>query len=518
MPSAIILSAELRESIETEVQEIRRALQDTFRITPNGTNHSEEESTTSSSSNSNDETTLTDQRLYTILSTHLSQEQTGPPNAEERAPSDEERCAQNNTGDQTGAPESAERGRRERTNDVADSMENATEEEYYYYDSSNDDVTDETYDDTEDNESSDSDGYTISDDDAFHVSEKTQSNDEDSSADEAALYHEGATELFQSLEEQDWVEATRILHHAPHQAKIWVVRTKSEAANDWDCHWKRLPLHEAVRQHAPFTLIDLLVQAYSGACRQCTQFGELPLHLALDNGLSPKIVHLLLLHHIVAFQVTDQSGRLPLELLHDARQLNAAEHRSLVLVFKAVEKSWKDLQGKHQRNLKQLEKNFAKAYVAETYSNASKVQDEIDKQNELKREIEDLKRELGQQKFDYDKKIHSLEAEKIELKKSLKASQIATARFARDMEAQKTTHRHEIAKLRIVLKRAAEWRSPQVKVVKNKIEESALKFVSLQETLSDHRVDLEALLKNIGAEPMMPPPESSDDSEEEWTD
>lgn len=535
MPSATIMSPKLRESIESEVQEIRRAIRDSFRQVSAGSNHNEEDLTISSSRKSNDEdnSILVDHdgsRLHAPLSTHLSDDG--------EAPSGEEPCSQSETNDRPCEQVTKEGYSLESSSQETseyDSVEQETDEDYEYISVSNDEETDETYDDTYDEAYDDTEGNETGsscssevskhDSDAFNnvktpssaVNEKNCTNEIEGS-DDVAFYHKGATDLFMSLEEQNWAEATRSLHRSPHQAKIWVVRTKSKAMNDWNCLWKRLPLHEAVRQHAPLTLIDLLVQAYSGACRQCTQFGELPLHIALDSGADPKIVHLLLLHHVMAFQITDQSGRMPLELLNDARQLNSAEHRSLIQIFNALKKSWKEIQSVHQQNIKAVEDLNAQSYVRETYANAVKVQAEVEKQNELRVELEAIKQEQEQKKDSYEKTIHQLETELVELKKSLKASQIATARVSRDMEDAEVSHQHEMAKLKLVLKRAGQWRTPHADVVRNKLDDSVRMFVSLQETLSDHRDDLEALLENIGVEAMLPPSDTVDGSEEEWTD
>jgi hypothetical protein len=352
------------------------------------------------------------------------------------------------------------------------------------------------------------------------------------------LYQQGATKLFRLIESRDWEEASHVLREHPDQAQIWVVSTETtspvvvvesstssslprqpqqepKTASWKNILWRRLPLHEAMRQQAPPFFVDRLLQVYSGACHQRTHFGELPLHLALDHGAAPATIHLILLHHIMAYQCTDQSGRLPLEIMNDAEVWETAEKQSLIRIFQSVQETVQEMQETHEKELKRVGKEHTRALVRETLLCTSRVDAEIKKQCAMEKELADMKIEMQAQKESFEAKFSRLENEKQELELSIKASQMAAAKTVTEMEVMKAAHQRETESLQSVLKRAVQWRSKHWTVVHAKLEESIRTFETLESTLLDHQDDLESLLESIGLEAVSVSPELVDSSNDD---
>jgi hypothetical protein len=351
------------------------------------------------------------------------------------------------------------------------------------------------------------------------------------------LYQHGATKLFRLIEARDWEEAVHVLREHPEQAQTWVVSTETtspvvvdvESSPSSSLHrrqqeeptttsswknilWRRLPVHEAMRQQAPPSFVDRLLQAYSGACRERTHFGELPLHLALDHGAAPATVHLILLHHLMAYQCTDQSGRLPLEIMSDAEVWETAEKQSLIRIFQSVQGTVQEMHETHEKEMKRVEKEHARALLRETWSCTSRVDAEIKKQCAMEKELAAMKIEMQAQKESFEAKFSRLENEKQELELSIKASQMAAANTVAEMEVMKAAHQRETESLQSVLRRTVQWRSKHWTVVHAKLKESIRTFETLESTLLDHQDDLESLLESIGLEAVSVSPELVDDS------
>jgi hypothetical protein len=58
------------------------------------------------------------------------------------------------------------------------------------------------------------------------------------------LYNDGATPLYNAIEETKWTEAMDLLEVVPEQASIWVASTGTENTTFGWSLWRRLPIHE----------------------------------------------------------------------------------------------------------------------------------------------------------------------------------------------------------------------------------------------------------------------------------
>lgn len=74
-----------------------------------------------------------------------------------------------------------------------------------------------------------------------------------------ADYDQGATVLYQCIENKDWDSALSRLEEAPVEAKTWVYRKESNNK----MRWRLLPMHAVCIFRAPMALIEALVEVYA---------------------------------------------------------------------------------------------------------------------------------------------------------------------------------------------------------------------------------------------------------------
>ena len=212
------------------------------------------------------------------------------------------------------------------------------------------------------------------------------------------LYDNGATPLFQSLEEGQWDAATEILRHQPEQAKIWVESTGTvDTTFQWSL-FKRLPLHEAVRRQAPLPLLIRLLRAYPDAVRSRTQFGELPLHLAIESGASLVTVNLLTTHHWMGCHSQDQSGRTPLDILNEAELLDPEEQLAVTESLRSTERTWGEIQAHHAAEMAALRIQHASGLQAVRQQHDDDLAVEQQQQEKLLDQVMVLQQQLAQEK------------------------------------------------------------------------------------------------------------------------
>lgn len=212
------------------------------------------------------------------------------------------------------------------------------------------------------------------------------------------LYDEGATPLFQSLEEGQWDAATEILKHQPEQAKIWVESTGTvDTTFQWSL-FKRLPLHEAVRRQAPLPLLVRLLRAHPEAVRSRTQFGELPLHLAVECGAPTVAIHLLATHHWMGCHSQDQSGRTPLDILREAELLDPEEQLAVAEALRASEHTWREIQAQHAAELAAMREQHAAGLLAVQQHHDDDLAVEQQQQEKLLDQVMALQQQLSQEK------------------------------------------------------------------------------------------------------------------------
>jgi len=152
-----------------------------------------------------------------------------------------------------------------------------------------------------------------------------------------ADYDEGATGLYQAIENKDWDAALGRLEAAPIEAKTWVSRREYGSEKT---RWRLLPLHAVCIFRAPLALLDALIEVYPDGPKMKDDQGMLPIHLACRNGASKGVVLTLLSAFSESYSVQDRKGRVPADLV----EISSSANKEVVLG--AIKRFQKDMQGK----------------------------------------------------------------------------------------------------------------------------------------------------------------------------
>jgi ankyrin repeat protein len=149
-----------------------------------------------------------------------------------------------------------------------------------------------------------------------------------------ADYDEGATELYQHIENKDWDAALGRLESTPAEAKTWVSRR--EYGSD-KTRWRLLPLHAVCIFRAPLALIEALIEVYPDGPKMKDDQGMLPIHLACRNGASKGVVLTLLTAFPESYGVQDRKGRVPADLV----ELSSSANKEVVM--QSIKRFQKDM-------------------------------------------------------------------------------------------------------------------------------------------------------------------------------
>eukprot|EP00559_Dactyliosolen_fragilissimus_P001582 CAMPEP_0184855076 /NCGR_PEP_ID=MMETSP0580-20130426/403_1 /TAXON_ID=1118495 /ORGANISM="Dactyliosolen fragilissimus" /LENGTH=642 /DNA_ID=CAMNT_0027349497 /DNA_START=181 /DNA_END=2109 /DNA_ORIENTATION=- len=138
-------------------------------------------------------------------------------------------------------------------------------------------------------------------------------------------YDQGATELYQNIENKDWDKAISRIDVAPQEARTWVFRRENEDTSKM--RWRLLPIHAVCVFRSPLAVIEALIKAYPDGTQMRDDQGTLPIHLACRNGASKGVVLTLLNAFPNSIRVKDHKGRNPIDLV----QISSSHNRELVL-------------------------------------------------------------------------------------------------------------------------------------------------------------------------------------------
>jgi ankyrin repeat protein len=156
-----------------------------------------------------------------------------------------------------------------------------------------------------------------------------------------ADYDDGATELYQHIENKDWDAALGRLESTPVEAKTWVSRR--EYGSD-KTRWRLLPLHAVCIFRAPLALIEALIEVFPDGPRMKDDQGMLPIHLACRNGASKGVVLTLLTAFPESYGVQDRKGRVPADLV----ELSSSANKEVVM--QSIKRFQKDMISQTPRN------------------------------------------------------------------------------------------------------------------------------------------------------------------------
>lgn len=133
-------------------------------------------------------------------------------------------------------------------------------------------------------------------------------------------YDNGATNLYQQIEEKNWDRAISRIDAAPFEAKTWVCR--HEHSNPKKLRWRLLPLHATCVFRSPLSVIESLISAYPDGPKMRDDQSMLPVHLACRNGASKGVVLTLLKAFPESISVRDRKGRTPYDFVDASQSQN----------------------------------------------------------------------------------------------------------------------------------------------------------------------------------------------------
>jgi ankyrin repeat protein len=157
-----------------------------------------------------------------------------------------------------------------------------------------------------------------------------------------ADYDDGATELYQHIENKDWDAALGRLESTPVEAKTWVSRR--EYSSD-KTRWRLLPLHAVCIFRAPLALLEALIEVFPDGPKMKDDQGMLPIHLACRNGASKGVVLTLLSAFPESYAVQDRKGRVPADLV----ELSSSANKEVVM--QSIKRFQKDYVANQKVNL-----------------------------------------------------------------------------------------------------------------------------------------------------------------------
>ncbi|CAJ1945600.1 unnamed protein product [Cylindrotheca closterium] len=99
------------------------------------------------------------------------------------------------------------------------------------------------------------------------------------------------------------------------QAGMWVTKFDE----DGKVEWSRIPLHAAVINGAPYTIVKRLMDLFPEGIRCTDDKGMLPLHLAIKHSSTANILRLLLEKFPEAMFAKDNTGNGPFQMKEDER-------------------------------------------------------------------------------------------------------------------------------------------------------------------------------------------------------
>ena len=165
-------------------------------------------------------------------------------------------------------------------------------------------------------------------------------------------YNDGATELYNHIENHRWREVTERCRSEPIETKIWVFRMDKRGKK---VLWKMLPIHTAILYRAPVYVILDLISANPEGPKQIDDRKMLPIHMACRVICKEDVLRVLLKHSIETVMATDAKGRTPKDILVEDKR----DQDSKVL---------QKVANRNKKNLLKVLKEYEIIYVRKTSS------------------------------------------------------------------------------------------------------------------------------------------------------
>ena len=280
-----------------------------------------------------------------------------------------------------------------------------------------------------------------------------------------------AETLYSLIERHEWKAVFMHLQSFPQDASV----TKAFGGV------KLLPLHRAIAEQAPLSVIRTFLAANTGATKVKGEHGYMPLHYA-SSWVNPppqeKVISLLLGAYMTAASIPDDNGRLPLHMVcmsgasedaidailaahpeamnvHDKNHqypldyVKSSSRKNKVSVYKALDhasvycnisktatsRTARKLEKEHSTKVasltKQLQDEKEKSRTLEDILNSSDVHKE-------RKKVESLTEKMEKMKVDFDAERAESKKSKEELQSSLKAAKAKVEELSTELEVAQT--------------------------------------------------------------------------------
>lgn len=133
-------------------------------------------------------------------------------------------------------------------------------------------------------------------------------------------YDNGATNLYQQIENKDWDKVITRAQFAPIEAKTWVCRREHNNSNK--IRWRLLPIHATCIFRSPLSVIEALITAFPDGPKMRDDQSMLPIHLACRNGASKGVVLTLLKAFPDSINFKDRKSRTPYDFADSSHSQN----------------------------------------------------------------------------------------------------------------------------------------------------------------------------------------------------
>lgn len=143
-------------------------------------------------------------------------------------------------------------------------------------------------------------------------------------------YDEGATMLYNLIEEREWKAVVVRATKTPLEAATWIYRREKDGER---LRWKQLPLHAAIVFGANEVVVHALLRSFPEAAEMTDDQGMLPVHLAFRHNANEEIIDMLLKIYPEGANLRDRKGRVPITLVRVSDDGESSSLRSYMANF-----------------------------------------------------------------------------------------------------------------------------------------------------------------------------------------
>jgi len=185
--------------------------------------------------------------------------------------------------------------------------------------------------------------------------------------DQDATAIENCTDLFSSIQHEDWDATIACLNKNPLAAKSWAIGK----TYDGDVSWRRLPIHEACIHSPTAEFLTALILSFPEGVEETDMNNRLPIHHAAVHGASISVLKALAEANPKSLTTEDAFGKFPwMCLLSSDQHSNSSDYCSKLSILSGPKESTKR-EGATSNNLEMAFSNEFKNDASSTINSTS---------------------------------------------------------------------------------------------------------------------------------------------------